>query len=129
MRWLVGAAAKGVIGGIQGTAEGSARTQVFPGGLLALVSILRQTRTHLFPNTGLATMIADFLGPAATFADLVLPFAPRYEPDGYEPQHRPTMTLEVSAGASNAGSLATFAPGVPRPAHTLIIPGRARPRR
>ncbi len=28
MRWLVGAAAKGVIGGIQGTAEGSATAGV-----------------------------------------------------------------------------------------------------
>ncbi len=51
------------------------RKQVFPGGLLAQARTLRQSKTHLFPNTGLATMIADFVHPATTFADLTLPFA------------------------------------------------------
>ena len=39
------------------------REQVFPGGLLAQVRTLRQSKTHLFPNTGLAAMIADFVAP------------------------------------------------------------------
>jgi len=51
------------------------RKQVFLGGLLAQSRTLRQSKTHLFPNTGLATMIADFVHPATTFADLTLPFA------------------------------------------------------
>ncbi len=51
------------------------RKQVFPGGLLAQARTLRQSKTHLFPNTGLATMVADFVHPATTFADLTLPFA------------------------------------------------------
>jgi len=49
--------------------------QVFPGGLLGQARTLRRTKTNLFPNTGLAAMIEDFLGPVATFADLSLPFA------------------------------------------------------
>jgi NTE family protein len=49
------------------------RTIVFPGGLLAQARTLQRTRTNLFPNTGLATVIAEFLGTAATFADLTLP--------------------------------------------------------
>ena len=44
------------------------REIVFPGGLLAQVRTLQHTRTHLFPSTGLAAVIGDFLGPDATFA-------------------------------------------------------------
>ena len=50
------------------------RDQVFPGGLLAQVRSLQHAKTHLFPSTGLAGVIADFLGADATFADLTLPF-------------------------------------------------------
>lgn len=48
---------------------------VFPGGLLAQVPTLQHTKTHLFPSTGRAAVIGDFLGPDATFAGLALPFA------------------------------------------------------
>jgi NTE family protein len=50
------------------------RDRVFPGGLLAQARTLQHTRTHLFPSTGLATVISDFLGTELTFADLALPF-------------------------------------------------------
>jgi hypothetical protein len=51
------------------------RGDVFPGGLLAQARTLQRTKTHLFPNTGLAAVITQFLGTAITFADLPLPFA------------------------------------------------------
>jgi NTE family protein len=51
------------------------REQVFPGGLLAQVRTLQHSKTHLFPSTGLAAVIADFLGAGTTFADLRVPFA------------------------------------------------------
>jgi NTE family protein len=51
------------------------RGDVFPGGLLAQARTLQRTKTHLFPNTGLAAVITQFLGAAITFADLPLPFA------------------------------------------------------
>jgi NTE family protein len=51
------------------------RGDVFPGGLLAQARTLQRTKTHLFPNTGLAAVITHFLGTAITFADLPLPFA------------------------------------------------------
>jgi NTE family protein len=51
------------------------RDQVFPGGLIAQALLLQKVKTHLFPNTGLAAVIADFLGQATTFTDLALPFA------------------------------------------------------
>ena len=51
------------------------RERVFPGGLLTQARHLQHTRTHLFPATGLAAVIADFIGTAATFEDLALPFA------------------------------------------------------
>ena len=51
------------------------RHQIFPGGLLAQVRTLQHSKTHLFPNTGLATVIAEFLGATTTFEDLALPFA------------------------------------------------------
>ncbi|HTX26170.1 MAG TPA: patatin-like phospholipase family protein [Streptosporangiaceae bacterium] len=51
------------------------RDRVFPGGLLAQARTLQHTRTHLFPSTGLAAVIAGFIGPETTFADLRLPFA------------------------------------------------------
>lgn len=51
------------------------RGQVFPGGLLAQARTLQHSKTHLFPNTGLAAVIAEFLGAAASFDNLALPFA------------------------------------------------------
>jgi NTE family protein len=51
------------------------RDRVFPGGLLAQARTLQHTRTHLFPATGLAAVIAEFIGAGVTFADLALPFA------------------------------------------------------
>ena len=51
------------------------RERVFPGGLLAQARHLQHTKTHLFPATGLAAVIAEFTGPGATFEDLALPFA------------------------------------------------------
>jgi len=50
------------------------REQVFPGGLPAQARTLQHARTHLFPSTSLASVIGDFLGPGATFADLALLF-------------------------------------------------------
>jgi NTE family protein len=47
---------------------------VFPGNLLVQAGALRHRKTHLFPNSGLAAMVADFLGDTTTFADLALPF-------------------------------------------------------
>jgi NTE family protein len=51
------------------------RDRVFPGGLLAQARTLQHTRTHLFPNSGLTTVITDFIGAELTFADLALPFS------------------------------------------------------
>ena len=51
------------------------RERVFPGGLLAQARLLQHSKTHLFPATGLAAVIADFIGTGATFEDLALPFA------------------------------------------------------
>jgi NTE family protein len=51
------------------------RQQVFPGGLLAQARTLQRTKTHLFPNSGLAAVIADFIGSTTAFEDLSLPFA------------------------------------------------------
>ena len=51
------------------------RNQIFPGGLLAQARTLQRSKTHLFPNTGLAAVIADFLGATTTFDTLTLPFA------------------------------------------------------
>jgi len=36
--------------------------QIFPGGLLAQARTLQQTKAHLFPSTGLAAVIEQFLG-------------------------------------------------------------------
>jgi NTE family protein len=51
------------------------RGDVFPGGLLAQARTLQRTKTHLFPSTGLAAVINQFLGADITFADLTMPFA------------------------------------------------------
>ncbi len=51
------------------------RDEVFPGGWLAQARTLQRSKTHLFPNTGLGAVIAEFMGADTTFADLALPFA------------------------------------------------------
>jgi NTE family protein len=51
------------------------RHQIFPGGLLAQARTLQRSKTHVFPNSGLAQVVTDFLGATTTFDDLVLPFA------------------------------------------------------
>ena len=66
---------KGAANRLSHSSARTTRQQVFPGGLLAQARTLRHNKTHLFPNTGLAAMIADFVGPATSFDDLVLPFA------------------------------------------------------
>lgn len=50
------------------------RGVLFPGNRLAQAQTLRRTRTHLFPNSGLASVITHFLGAGTSFGDLVLPF-------------------------------------------------------
>ncbi len=50
------------------------RNEVFPGGLLAQAKTLQHSKTHLFPNTGLAAVIDRFIGATTTFDDLTLPF-------------------------------------------------------
>lgn len=50
------------------------RQMVFPGGLLTQVRTLQHGRTHLFPNTGLRSLLGTYLRPDTTFADLTLPF-------------------------------------------------------
>jgi NTE family protein len=51
------------------------RERVFPGGLLSQMRTLQHTKTHLFASTGLAAVIADFMGTDTAFDDLALPFA------------------------------------------------------
>jgi NTE family protein len=51
------------------------RHQIFPGGLVAQVRTLQHSKSHLFPATGLAAVITEFLGPTASFDDLALPLA------------------------------------------------------
>jgi NTE family protein len=49
--------------------------QIFPGSLLAQARTLQHTKTHLFPNTGLAAVIEQFLGGRdRSFEDVVVPF-------------------------------------------------------
>jgi NTE family protein len=50
------------------------RQMVFPGGPLAQLRTLQQGRTHVFPNTGLQSLITALLPANATFARLSLPF-------------------------------------------------------
>ena len=50
------------------------RQMVFPGGLLAQASTLRQGRSHLFPNTGLESVITDHMRADTTFDALALSF-------------------------------------------------------
>jgi NTE family protein len=54
---------------------GITREQVFPGGLLAQAHTLQRSKNHLFPNTGLAQLVNEWLGATTTFEDLTLPFS------------------------------------------------------
>jgi NTE family protein len=54
---------------------GITRDQVFPGGLLAQARTLQRSKNHLFPNTGLAQLVTELLGPTINFDDLALPFS------------------------------------------------------
>jgi NTE family protein len=51
------------------------RHQVFPGGLLAQAHTIQRSKNHLFPNTGLAQLVTEFVGAATGFDDLALPFS------------------------------------------------------
>jgi NTE family protein len=50
------------------------REQVFPGGWLSEIRTLERSKTHLFPNSGLASVIGQFLGRDLSFDDLALAF-------------------------------------------------------
>lgn len=50
------------------------RAQVFPGSVLSQIRTLEHSKTHLFPNTGLAKVIGQFLGNELNFGDLAVPF-------------------------------------------------------
>ncbi|MFD2418609.1 patatin-like phospholipase family protein [Amycolatopsis pigmentata] len=50
------------------------RQEAFPGGVFSQVRTLRHTKIHLFPNSGLATIINDHVGANVRFDDLKLPF-------------------------------------------------------
>ncbi|SDZ12501.1 NTE family protein [Amycolatopsis xylanica] len=49
------------------------RHEAFPGGVLSQVRTLRHTKTHLFPNTGLAAIIDEHLGEGSGFDDAKMP--------------------------------------------------------
>jgi NTE family protein len=49
------------------------RQEVFPGGVLGRVRTLRHSKTHLFPNTGLAAVIDEHIEPGTLIEDLALP--------------------------------------------------------
>lgn len=49
------------------------RDEAFPGGVLSRVRTLTQSKTHLFPNSGLTAIIADHIGAETRFEDMALP--------------------------------------------------------
>lgn len=49
------------------------KAEAFPGGVLSQVRTLRHSKTHLFPNTGLAKIIDDHVGTGRRFEDLAMP--------------------------------------------------------
>jgi len=80
------------------------RDVVFPGGLLAQARTLRRTQTHLFPNSGLAAVIAGFLGAATSFASgPLLPalLASAAIPAIYPPVHHDGRRLYDGGGVAN----------------------------
>jgi NTE family protein len=54
--------------------EGMTRQRVFPGGPIAQLKSFRTNKTYLFPNTGLAGVLAEGLDGTTSFAELTLPF-------------------------------------------------------
>jgi NTE family protein len=50
------------------------RQMIFPGGPLGQLRTLQRGKTHLFPNTGLRSVIAATLPAGITFADTSVPF-------------------------------------------------------
>ena len=72
---LVALDPKGAANRLSHTWSRITRGEVFPGGLLAQARTLQHSKTHLFPNTGLAAVVTDFLGATTTFDNLALPFA------------------------------------------------------
>lgn len=52
---------------------GMTRERVFPGGVLSMVRTLRESRTHLFANSGLRAVIAEHVGAQTRFEDLEIP--------------------------------------------------------
>jgi NTE family protein len=62
--------------------------RIFPGGPLAQARTLQRTKTHLFPNSGLAEVIEQFLGGRErSFEDLAVPFA--------------AVTMDVATGGAH----------------------------
>ncbi|MEA5364599.1 patatin-like phospholipase family protein [Amycolatopsis sp., V23-08] len=49
------------------------RDEAFPGGVLSRVRTLTQSKTHLFPNSGLTRIINEHVGADRRFEDLALP--------------------------------------------------------
>ncbi|MFJ1763869.1 patatin-like phospholipase family protein [Amycolatopsis sp. NPDC088138] len=49
------------------------RDEAFPGGVLSRVRTLTQSKTHLFPNSGLTKIVNEHVGPGRRFEDLALP--------------------------------------------------------
>ncbi|HVV08811.1 patatin-like phospholipase family protein [Amycolatopsis sp.] len=79
------------------------RHEAFPGGLLSQVRTLRHAKTHLFPNDGLATIIAEHLGAETTFEDLALPLGVvTTDVDTAEPRLFRTGPLRPTLLASSA---------------------------
>lgn len=74
------------------------RERVFPGGLLSQARVLQASKTHLFPNTGLADVIVDFLSTAKTFADLALPFG--------------AVTMDIATASPHVLTDGTLAPAL-----------------
>jgi NTE family protein len=52
---------------------GMTKDKVFPGGMLGMVRTLRESRTYLFSNAGLAAVIGEHLGVDTRFEDLSMP--------------------------------------------------------
>ncbi|MEV0676270.1 patatin-like phospholipase family protein [Actinosynnema sp. NPDC050436] len=92
--------------------ERMTRSRVFPGGLLTQARTLRQHRTHLFPNTGPAEVVAFGLDGAADFADLALPFGAVE----VEPVAGAAVTL-TSGDLVSAVPASAAIPGVHPPVH------------
>lgn len=82
------------------------RQAVFPGGLLMQARTLRQGKTHLFPNTGLKSVITNYLRLDTTFDALALPFG--------------VVTMDVATAAPH---VIVAGPLVPALQASAAIPG------